>query len=113
MDMVASVCEIPVRFYVRGDVSLLRLVDESGYRDSPEALTVNAVSAYLAHHPDLVEAWLGYSSDKRGSSGWYFVEKSPVKFEVGCHPNGPQLAFDDRDRACAEFIIHEVRSIAG
>lgn len=106
---------MPVRFHARGDVSVLRLVDESGYRDSPAALTVNAVSAYLAQHSGLVDAWLGYSSDKRVLSGWYFTERSADKFVVGYlgnHPNGGEFTFSDRIRACAEFIIREVRWIA-
>jgi hypothetical protein len=70
------------------------------------------VSAYLAEHPDLVDAWLGYSGDKRASSGWYLVEKPAGTFEVGYYPSGNRLAFTDRGRACAEFIIREIRSIA-
>lgn len=110
MDVVADVCEIPVRL-IRGDVSVWKLVDESGYRHSPMILSVEAVSSYLAQHPGLVDAWLGYSADKRTSSGWYIVEKSAGTFEVGDYPKGRREYFTDRDRACAEFIIREVRSI--
>jgi len=110
MDVVADVCQIPVRLN-RGDVSVWTLVDESGYRDSPTVLSVEAVSSYLAQHPALVEAWLGYSADKRVSSGWYIVEKSAGTFEVGSYPQGRPEYFTDRDRACAEFIIREVCSI--
>ena len=110
MDVVADVCQIPVRLN-RGDVSVWKLVDESGYRDSPMILSVESVSSYLAQHPELVDAWLGYSADKRVSSGWYIVEKPAGTFEVGCYPKGRRESFTDRDRACAEFIIREVRSI--
>lgn len=79
MDVVADVCQIPVRIN-RDDVSVWKLVDESGYRDSPMILSVEAVSSYLAQHPGLVDAWLGYSADKRVSSGWSPVRRggSPV-----------------------------------
>jgi hypothetical protein len=48
-------------------------------------------------------------------SGWYFTERSADKFVVGYlgnHPNGGEFTFSDRIRACAEFIIREVRWIA-
>jgi hypothetical protein len=113
MDVVAEVCEIATRFKARGDVSVLKLVDESGYRSSPTALSADAVTSYLARHQALVDAWIGYSEDKRVSSGWYIVETSGHRFEVGYYPRGGCLCFEDRDRACAEFIVREVRSIAG
>jgi hypothetical protein len=94
-------------------VSVVSLVDESGYRDAPTALKVEAVAAYLAQHPALVDAWIGYSEDKRVSSGWYVVASPGERFEVGYYPKGETLYFEDRDRACAEFIVREVRSIAG
>jgi len=110
MDVVADVCQIPVGLN-RGDVSVWTLADESGYRDSPAVLSVEAVSSYLALHPALVDAWLGYSADKRVSSGWYIVERSAGMFEVGYYTQGTPEYFYDRDRACAEFIIREVCSI--
>jgi len=113
MGLVADVCEIPARFQARGDVSIVSLVDEAGYRDAPADLKVEAVATYLAQHPALVDAWIGYSGDKRVSSGWYIIENSGQRFEVGYYPQGERLYFEDRDRACAEFIVREVRSIAG
>jgi hypothetical protein len=71
MDVVARICDLPVQFKARRTASVIQLVDESGYRADPGSLTVNAVSAHLDAHPDLVDAWLAYSEDKRTSSGWY------------------------------------------
>jgi hypothetical protein len=113
MDLVADICELPVRFKARGDTSVFKLVDESGYRDSPNGLSVAAVSGYLAQHPGLADAWLGYSADKRVSSGWYVVEKGGDTFEVGYYPQGERLSVAGRISACAEFIVREIRAIAG
>jgi len=113
MDVVAEVCDLPVRFKTRGDASVAMLVDESGYRQTPSALTVETVSAHLERRPDLVDAWFGYSEDKRASSGWYVTERSAGMFEVGHYPSGERLSMTARVRACAEFIVREVRAIAG
>jgi len=113
MDVVAKICDLPVQFKVRGNVSVVDLVAASGYPAAPEALTVTAVSAYLREHPDLIEAWLTYSEDKRTSSGWYVSQRSSGTFEIGYHPQGERISVSDRATACAEFIVREVRSIAG
>ena len=113
MDLIAKVCEIPARMKARPDVSASSLVDESGYRGAPTALRVEAVVSYLAQHPALLDGWIGYSADKRVSSGWYIRENAGARLEVGYYPQGECLYFDDRHRACAEFIIREVRSIVG
>ena len=92
---------------------MLGLVEESGYRDQKSALTVEAVRACLSGRPDLVDAWFGYSEDKRTSSGWYIVQCEDAQFEVGFFPKGERLTIESRALACAEFILREVRAIAG
>jgi hypothetical protein len=113
MDVVARICELPIQFKGRGTVSVIQLVDESGYRAAAGSLTVDAVLTYLREHPHLIEAWLGYSEDKRTSSGWYVTERSSDNFEIGYHPRGERISIAGRAPACAEFIVREIRSIAG
>src|SRR4051812_6002296 len=113
MDVVARICDLPLQFKARGKVSLVELVHESGYQADQEALTVDAVSERLRGHPDLIDAWLGYSEDKRTSSGWYVTQRSGDAFEVGHYPKGDRISVTGRASACAESIVREVRSIAG
>lgn len=113
MDLVARICDLPLRFKARRTVSVVQLVDESGYRAAPTELTVDAVSAHLREHPQLIEAWLRYSEDKRRSSGWYVTRRSSDTFEVGYYPGGERFSVVSPTSACAEFIVREVRSIAG
>ncbi len=113
MDVVAEICDLPVRLKTRGDESIAMLVDESGYRQTPSALTVEAVSAHLERRPDLIDTWFRYSEDKRTSSGWYVTERPAGTFEVGYYPSGERLSVTERVRACAEFIVREVGAIAG
>lgn len=81
MDVVAKICALPLEFKARGTVSVVQLIDESGYRSTRAALTVEAVWAYLGGRPDLIDAWLAYSEDKRTSSGWYITQRSGDSFE--------------------------------
>jgi hypothetical protein len=113
MDLIARICALPVQFKARGDVSVLQLVEESGYRNAPSELVAELVVRHLSEHPELIEAWFGYSEDKRTSSGWYLVQRSGDTFEIGYFPKGEQMLIKGRAQACAEFIVREVREIAG
>jgi hypothetical protein len=113
MDVIARICDLPVQFKTRENVSVLQLLEDSGYREAPSKLTAESVSKYLYGHPDLTEAWFAYSEDKRTSSGWYLVQRSGDAFEIGYIPKGERISIEGRVPACAEFIVREVRAIAG
>jgi hypothetical protein len=102
MDVVARTYSLPVEFKARGTVSVIQA-----------SLTVDTVSMHLRQHPELIDAWLAYSEDKRTSSGWYVTQCSADSFEVGYYPKGERIFIAGAATACAEFIVREVRSIAG
>lgn len=111
MDVVAHICEL-LGDRGRRRVPLLQLVNESGYRESPELLNVDSTASYLSEHEELIDPWLGYSLDKRTSRGWY-IRRRAGAFEIGYVPVGERetIAIEDRIRACAEFIVREVQEI--
>ena len=108
--LVERVCCLPIG-YRNGAKSPLRLVRDSGYSENPAALTIGAVEDVLRRRPELVDEWLGWSADKRASSGWYFLEAG-TQFVVGYYPRGEKRLYADRIAACADFVIHEVASIS-
>lgn len=112
MDVVTRVCELPLQFRIRGTVSVVDLVAESGYQSDPTVLTVDAVVGHLRAYPDLMDAWLAYSEDKRASSGWFIAQLSDDTFEVGYYPEGEHITVTGRALACAEFIVREIVAIA-
>jgi hypothetical protein len=111
-DVVARACEL-LADRERKRVPLLQLVNESGFREAPALLTTEAATTYLGLHQELIQPWLIYSMNKRASKGWYIVGKAG-QYEVGYVPIGQRevLRFEDRTRACAEFVVREVREIA-
>ena len=112
MDIVARICEIPVEFKARGDVSVLQLIRESGFEAQHVTVTVDALCKYLRDKPALIDAWFGYSEDKRTSSGWYILQRPNGQFEVAFFPKGESLITANRASACAEFVLREIRAIA-
>jgi hypothetical protein len=108
--VVERVCRLPIDFR-DGTKSPLQLVRDSGYLENPVALTIEAVEDALRRKPELVDEWLGWSEDKRVSSGWYFL-KAGTQFVVGYYPRGEKRLYADRIAACADFVIHDVASIS-
>lgn len=108
--VTAKVCEIPVT-YNRGNVSMVKVLQESGYLDAYRQLTTELVASHLRRHPELIEGWIRMSEDKRGGSGWYLLETSESSLELGHYPDGPRQVFADRITGCAEFILREAESI--
>lgn len=89
---------------------MTELVSESGIDACPSALAVPYIFSYIAEHPELIEHWLRWSENKRVSSGWYFTRRSEG-YSVGCRPNGKILNIVHPEVACAEFIVHEIRTM--
>jgi len=107
--VVEGISRLPSDFYA-GSKSMLQLVTESGVAGFPLALAVESISTYITAHPQIVDAWLRWSENKRVSSGWHFNRRAGG-FEIGYHPGGESLNIGDPHFACAEFVVREVRSI--
>jgi hypothetical protein len=112
-EIARRVCDIPSEFHRRGDVSVVALVEQSGYDDSNAPSLRQAIEQQLCARPAVIEDWLCYSADKRTSRGWYFQD-DPVLvvayFESGVGTSR-ERRFTDRAQACAEFIMRELESI--
>ncbi len=109
--MVQAVCEIPRRLRERDDVSFLGCLALTGYLDAPDSLTVPSLVAELSRSPSLVEEWLNYSGDKRVTSGWAFERTRDGGAVIAWFPRGERITFGDPVRACAEFIVRELRDL--
>ena len=107
--VVENICRLTADFY-GGSKSMIQLVAESGVSACPDVLTASRILAYVTAHPELVEQWLRWSSNKRVSSGWYFRQRSGT-YAVGLYPKGETLDIAHRELACAEFVVREVKAL--
>ncbi|MBV8979223.1 MAG: hypothetical protein JO261_07110 [Alphaproteobacteria bacterium] len=108
--VVARLCNLPVDFK-RMKLSSVSLVERSGYLEFPKALSPNRVELYLRDNPALVDAWQIWSEDQRTSPAWAFEHKG-AEYCVHLAPGGERLSFTDRYKACAEFVVRQILSIA-
>ena len=104
-EIVKRICCLPLDFK-RGSKTLIQLIRESGYVDNPDALERERVEAFLRDKPDLQDAWVIYSGDKRVSAGWYF-DADGDGWVVGYYPGKERQKFVSKLEACAEFVLRE------
>ena len=113
--VVEAVSRLPVDYEELGRYSARELVRRTGFKNHRPRVTVERIQACLAEHPDWVDAWFGWSEDNRGVPAWYVLRSGPDVFRVGRidhESESEPLVFDDRVRACAEYVHREVAAIA-
>ena len=115
--LTVRVCNLPRDLHRVRTKSAITLLREAGYLDSGIELSRESIIQVLHSDPSLIQEWLGYSADKRTSSGWFFLpncrvgyfaierQELPSRSRVSLQP-----IFNDLTSACAEFIIREMES---
>jgi hypothetical protein len=103
--------------YRARNMSPYALMAESGFREHRVAIDVEKIRRHVAAHPKLVGDWMGYSENKRVSSGWYFsADSADGPYVVGYFPTSDpsktEKKFSDEVEACANYIKRELESIA-
>jgi hypothetical protein len=90
--------------------SLREALQRAGYANSRPSFAAADIRALLLAHPQLVDAWLGYSEAKDTPEGWYVLRDA----EIGqlSRPSA-QRRFASIEEAVAEFILRELDYHAG
>ena len=106
---------LPKKFHDLGNVSVYALLAESGYLDSSEDITEEAILQGLHAQPECIQDWRIFSEDKR-TTGWYLMEPVNGCYGVGYIPPKGQariadLKYSDEASACAAFIKREIENI--
>ena len=106
---------IPRRYNELGNVNLPTLLKQSGYCKAHAMITESVIREALAEHPEFVIDWQLLSEDNR-SGGWYWLERSRGRFEVGYNSGkgwNPRRVCRHTDQlsACAAYIKREVEHL--
>lgn len=85
------------------------LLEGLDYATLRRAIDRYALMAFVERHPECIEAWQGYSADKRTPGGFYFLSD---QCQVGSVEAGgvrtDALTFDSAAEACATYILREL-----
>lgn len=110
MERFTRVCAIPDDFR-RGKGSLVDIVRASGYAEIRGEFATRELAEYLRRHPDVVDAWVGYSQDKRTTHGWYLRPPCSVGRSTAEPPLAREHKYVDLAAACAAFIVAELNDV--
>ena len=110
-EIAAKVIGMPRQFSIRGDISIYKILEQSGYFENHVAITASEIRKALRAKPGSIQFWLQYSEDKRTSGGWYFKYNDDGSFSIGNLKGEPETLFLDGIDACAEYIKKEIEEI--
>lgn len=89
--------------------SMDELLEGLDYATLRRAIDRYSLTAFVQRHPDCVDAWQGYSADKRTTGGFYFLSN---QCQVGSVEAGgvrtDALTFESVAEACATYILREL-----
>ena len=121
--VVEAVCSMAKVYKERGDISIVTLIEESGYRTVSNEITEQAIESFLRTHPNLVDSWLLYSMDQRCTPSWYIQEPLEnssigdewvVSYMTGDVDSRKEIfKFKNGFQACAFFIKKFSHQIIG
>ncbi len=103
---------MPIVFRARGIISMVGLIEETGYSALADDITELVLEDHLRRHPELVPAWLQYSEDQRctpafGMSATDTFGDPPRDWHVFYRDDDPARRWDrtfpDQFTACAFF----------
>ena len=109
--LAKRIVEVPER-YESGNESTAALLRQTGYLETPEALTVKEVERALEEEPRLAQKWLDRGSDQRLVGGWGIEHDDNGQYRVQNYADGKCLKDRNLFHACAEFIIRYIGFIS-
>jgi hypothetical protein len=120
--VIATLCTLPMSHKLRGDVSEVDLIRESGYLNIGTQILESDIEAHLRQRPELIDVWLQHSEDQRCSPAWYLVPPKPTERDATTWRIGytPQTSTEHKEReygdaysACAWFIKNAAETLKG
>lgn len=120
-EVVEAVCMMPVMFKSLGNISMIDLLVQSGYRSSPGSVTAARIRRHLRAHPELLDPWLFHSEDQRCSPAWFLAEPgnpsgNESSWAVGLMTENAEVIslkrFSNRTAATAHYIMRQAENLS-
>lgn len=111
--VIDRIVQMPHDFHTLKNKSPLTLLEEWGYYDFHEQITVDEITEMLKRKPHLISEWLQWSDDQRSIPTTYFTKGEEWCF-IGHSPyekDFEEINTKDEFFACASFIKLQVEQI--
>jgi hypothetical protein len=103
------------RAFRDGNRTLIEIVAELGYFETPAGISETSLRSALEKSPEVAGEWLAFSADKRTREGWYVRQLGDDLYEVGrmlAHGTVEERrTFRDKLTAIAAFIKRELDTL--
>lgn len=104
-----ALCRMALEFKVKGKISMIALLTESGYLENHSQITEERLTEYFRDHQELIEPWLIESVDNRSGKGWYIEVQEggfirSKSWTVGNYPGNDKRKFKNEAEACGFFV---------
>ena len=112
LNTVREIIAIPNRLYKLENISVFELLQQTGYFEVFDEITIENIIDELLKCPELVQDWITWSENKRAASGWYLKVEGEKSCIVGKLSN-PLLynKYDNLITASGNFIKMEIEDI--
>jgi hypothetical protein len=110
-DAIEKVIRFPFDYRIRGNMSPIALIKESGYPGLHSKINEEEIAAVLKLHPHMINEWLLWSENKRSNPTWHFMKFDDGSYQVEYSSEGresEEIITLDEIKACAAFIKREM-----
>lgn len=109
-DVVKNICLMARDFNHRGDMSMVQLLEESGYIQHRNEIDEDKIAESLKDDKSIVDDWIRYSEDQRCTPSWYYDGQRIGYLNENGKPE-KQSQFDDPLEGCALYIKKEMEEL--
>jgi hypothetical protein len=114
-DIAKHIVTLPRTFHSLGNISIFSLLEETGYLELHNQVSLSDIRNAFARDLACVQEWMQYIDDQRCSSSWYFLLNDEGLYEVYDSNTDPtrsnQVVYENAMDACAAFIKYQIESI--
>lgn len=110
VNWIEQVCNLPLRFRLPGSGSIRELFAPADAYLNDRSAFIAAITLWIQAHGNLVDAWIGYCEDRRGSPAPYFRRESGslvVGFYDSRSGTSDEIHHTDEIEACVDYIYRE------
>ncbi len=112
--LISAIISFPVKFLSLGNISIRSFLKDVGYFEDYDQVHEDNIAKALVQSPEYIDAWIGWSEDKRVTAGWCIQKKENGYYLVRYYPPNKdyiQMSYSNITNACAAFIKREVEDV--
>ncbi len=109
-DVIRNICFMPKTFFGLRDISLLSLLEESGYKEMKDQINSDLLKEFISKNVFLINIWKQLSEDQRCSPALVFEDKKVYYLNEKLEIEN-LITFEDTIEGCALYIQNYISKL--